>query len=885
MQKPSRGTIEKASISTRLVWALVLLLAGISGMTFYVFLNLQQNQKDVGMLRKLGDEQIRMGKILSLLHFYEAQPFADNPSEHAFTDSAREEIRRLMGKGIFNSFSEAEIESLNSLWAYSKDRTASSTDSQKTKELQQKWLSFSGELEKLLSSPKLSTASLLNLSRRGDEILSGFADLEAILIEDSYLTNKHIGNISLLSMALGILFAFFIYVTVLQPIALTVKRLNLAENKYRSIYESSPNGIAILNLKQELIEINPAGLKALGYSQPSEVIGRKSIDFLVADQRKRAEQLTAELFKKKFLEDIRVKVRTGDGRERIFSFNSRLLDDGEREGLILVNFQDATEQFRQEAESARYTYKLEHLIDIKSRQINFFESRYKKLFESILDGLVILDAQFRLIQANPAFVTLLGERRKRRLKGTNVKTLFADNKHLIELLEKTVKENRLFEEEIEISPSQDQRSIFSVEAQPIFYEGNTHRHYLLIFHDITRRKLFEEEAKRLEQQLQQAQKMEAIGQLAGGIAHDFNNLLTGIKGFSEFGILKSGTNTTLKEYFERIIRAADRAAELTQRLLAFGRRQNLKFQSLNLNEVIDEAVKFVRRVIGEHIELIVHLMPEAAIIKADPVSLHQIITNLCINARDAMPGGGQLVISTATAKFDSEYCRTHAWAREGDYILLQISDTGMGMSREVQDKIFEPFFTTKSVGKGTGLGLSMVYGLVKQHSGFITVYSEENKGTVFNLYFPATEGLPDKQKQHIAPSRLYGDETILVAEDDELVAKLIAETLEEYGYRVILASDGESALSSFQKYAEAIDLVIADTVMPKFGGFELLEQIEASHPEKSFLLISGYSPAAFNKTIFQKEKFEFLNKPFGPPDLVERVRILLDTKKAPHMAP
>ena len=408
------------------------------------------------------------------------------------------------------------------------------------------------------------------------------------------------------------------------------------------------------------------------------------------------------------------------------------------------------------------------------------------------------------------------------------------------------------------------------------------------FENITERKVAERERAKLEEQLRQAQKMEAVGQLAGGIAHDFNNLLQGVLGYSEMA--KSGLLPDDRRFqdMEQVVKAAKRAATLTRQLLAFSRRQMIRPENIDLRRLIEDLSEMLRRVIGEHIALNLKLADNTGTVHADPGTVEQILMNLCVNARDAMPSGGEIVIETdrvtldetfcqADPTFNEKLCQATPWVAEGDYTLLSVTDSGTGMPSDVTERIFEPFFTTKDVGKGTGLGLSMVYGIVKQHRGIIHCDSELGKGTCFKIYLPsaacveATDG-----PQRGAPARTRGAETILLAEDEELVRNLAARVLRENGYQVLVARDGQEALHLFDEHREDIQFALLDVVMPKVGGREVYSAIHAKKPEIPILFSSGYSKNAIHPGFVLEEGAETIQKPYSPDTLLGKVRELLD---------
>jgi len=387
------------------------------------------------------------------------------------------------------------------------------------------------------------------------------------------------------------------------------------------------------------------------------------------------------------------------------------------------------------------------------------------------------------------------------------------------------------------------------------------------------------ERKRLEEQLRQAQKMEAVGLLAGGIAHDFNNLLTAILGYSNLLLADLSEDSPLRSDIVGIKKAGERAATLTRQLLAFSRQQVLKPELLNLNSVVANMGEMLHRLIGEDIELVTLHGTEAAWVKADPSQIEQVIVNLVVNARDAMPQGGKLMIETGQVELDEIYARSHMGVKPGPYILLAISDTGQGMDAETQARIFDPFFTTKEQGKGTGLGLATVHGIVNQSGGHIWVYSEPGQGATFRVYLPQAQGngIATKPAEAITRS-LHGSETVLLVEDNIEVRDLARRVLLEHSYTVLEAPNGVKALQLAQTYSGLIHLLITDVVMPGgLSGPQLAQQLTSYRPELKVLYVSGYTDNAIVHHGVLDSGLAFLQKPFTPHILARKVREVLDT--------
>ena len=383
--------------------------------------------------------------------------------------------------------------------------------------------------------------------------------------------------------------------------------------------------------------------------------------------------------------------------------------------------------------------------------------------------------------------------------------------------------------------------------------------------------------KELEEQLRQSQKMEAVGRLAGGVAHDFNNLLTAILGYSEIVLAALDPDDPRRNDVAEIEKAGRRAAALTDQLLAFSRRQVRQPKVLALNTVISDLEKMLRRLIGEDIDLKTHLRPELWNVKADPGQIEQIIMNLVVNARDAMPKGGRLTIETANAELDAAYGSLHVSTRPGPYVMLAVSDTGVGMDRSIQARIFEPFFTTKEPGKGSGLGLSTVYGIVKQNGGNIWVYSEPGKGATFKIYLPRTAEVAEREESRpVRAEASQGSETVLVVEDEIVVRSLARQILEMNGYGVLEATDAGEALSLCERHTGPIHLLLTDVVLPRDSGRELARQLTPKRPETKVLFMSGYTDDAIVHHGVLDDDAPFLQKPFTADGLARKVHEVLD---------
>jgi PAS domain S-box-containing protein len=500
------------------------------------------------------------------------------------------------------------------------------------------------------------------------------------------------------------------------------------------------------------------------------------------------------------------------------------------------------------------------------------EERYRRFFEEDLTADFISTPEGRLLACNPAFARIFGFASVEEAIQSNLVALYP-NPHarqtFLELL-RGKKKLEYYETELRrrdgspVHVIENVIGTFDEQGELVEMKG-----YLF---DITER-------KRLEEQLQQSQKMEAIGRLAGGIAHDFNNLLTAIMGYSELFAYELDPKDPRQRFVQEIHKTAQRAASLTRQLLAFSRKQVLQPRVLDLNAALASIEKMLRRVIGEDIDLVTRLSPDLGSVKVDPGQIEQVIMNLSVNARDAMPRGGKLTIETANVDLDDDYARRHVGVTPGAYVMLAVSDTGSGMDPETQSRIFEPFFTTKSHGAGTGLGLSTVYGIVKQSGGHIWLYSEPGRGTTFKIYFPRVEEEAEtEQPTPVIPQPTGGSETILLVEDEEVVRDVAHRILLRYGYNVLVAEHGEEALHICETHDGAIHLMITDVVLPQMSGRELADRVTGLRPEMKVLYVSGYTDNAIVHHGVLEPGTAFLGKPFTPDTLAVKVREVLDSE-------
>jgi two-component system cell cycle sensor histidine kinase/response regulator CckA len=490
--------------------------------------------------------------------------------------------------------------------------------------------------------------------------------------------------------------------------------------------------------------------------------------------------------------------------------------------------------------------------------------------EQSAEAVVITDVRGTIDYVNPAFTRMTGYTREEALGGNP--RLLKSGKHAPEFYEqiwKTIlngevwrgelinrrKDGSLYTEQMNITPVRNLRGEIT--------------QFIATKHDVTA-------SKRLDEQLRSVQRLEAIGRLAAGVSHDFNNLLTVIAGYGQF--LRESVRPEALAAVEEILRATERASALTRQLLAFSGRQNLAPQTLNLNSVVTNTEKMLTRLIGKDIDLVAVFQPDLGRVRADEVQIEQVIMNLVVNARDAMPGGGKITIETTNVQLDETYSQTHTAIVPGRYVMLSVADTGGGMDTETQAHIFEPFFTTKKTGEGTGLGLATVYGVVKQSGGNIWVYSEPGQGAVFKIYLPRIDAPPPEPRSS-QPRAVStgGSETVLLVEDEQGVRLLVCKVLEKLGYNVLEAQESQHAIEIIEQYPEFIHLLLTDLVMPHIGGKELAKRISAVRPKAKVLYMSGYTDDAVVRHGMLEPGAAFIQKPFTPEGLARKVRETLDS--------
>jgi two-component system, cell cycle sensor histidine kinase and response regulator CckA len=575
-----------------------------------------------------------------------------------------------------------------------------------------------------------------------------------------------------------------------------------------------------------------------------ELYGLGSVNPLTSEESPLQRALRGETFRD---QELRAVSRTGGPRHHLVSGRPILTPNGRKLGAVLA-IHDITEQ-RQADERIR---------------------EQAALLDQARDAIIVRDLNDNILYWNHGAESLYGWTSEEAL-GRNARELFSKIATAeLEEAHREVLEKGSWTGELRQVTKDGREVIVQSRRTLLRHENGQPKAKLIINTDIT-------EHKKLESQLLHAQRMESIGVLASGVAHDFNNLLTVISGYSEILLNQTPPESAAHAPLNEIHRAGERAAALTRQLLAFGRKQMLSPQIMNLNNLVAETERMLRRVIGAHINLDKSLDPLLWPVRADPGQIDQVILNLVVNARDAMPNGGHITIETHNNYLDAEYAQQHVDVKQGAYVVLAVTDTGAGMDNETKARIFEPFFTTKEVGKGTGLGLATVHGIVKQSGGHIEVYSEVGRGTSFKIYLPRVEdSTPERAAPDSAPAP-GGAETILLVEDGADVLELTRSALASRGYTVLPASDGEEALRIIERRTDPIDLLLTDVVMPRMSGRELAERLTRRRPGLKVLFMSGYTDDAVVRHGVLKSGVAFLQKPFTPMALARKVRDVLDS--------
>ncbi len=638
--------------------------------------------------------------------------------------------------------------------------------------------------------------------------------------------------------------------------------LRKSEDRFRKYFELPLVGIAITSPDLRWIVVNDKLCSILGYARHE--LGRLTWADLTPPEDLEAAQVTF------------AKVLGGELNGKTIAHRFARCDG------VVIDVEISAQCVMKEDGVIDYLLAVVHDVTERKRSeaaLRASETNYRAIFNSVNDGIIVHEPDSgKALDANERACEMYGYTREEfrnvtlegRIAGVPPFTIDAAQRHVAEALKGTP---QMFEWLAKKRNGQ----LFWIEVNLRLAQVGGVNRLLAIVRDISERKQAEQDRELLEQQLRQAQKIESIGRLAGGIAHDFNNLLTPILGYSEIAMMGIPEGDRRRGDLEQIRNAALRAKALTEQLLAFSRKQVLDMQTVNLNAALADFEKMLQRLIGEDIEVATYLDPGLGSVRTDLSQFQQIVINLAVNARDAMPNGGKLVIETSNVTLDEDYAKLHAGMKPGRYVMLAISDTGHGMDAEVLSHVFEPFFTTKEKGKGTGLGLATVYGIVQQHGGSIWVYSERGKGTTFKIYLPRVDAVPEAQapgKTERKGSR--GRETILVVEDDKMVRDLAADVLGTHGYKVICASSGEEALQMAARRKSVIHLLLTDVIMPNMNGKQLYEKLSAARPGLKVLYMSGYTGNVIVHHGVLDSGVRFVQKPFAVHELTSKVRDALE---------
>ncbi|HPM75820.1 MAG TPA: 7TM diverse intracellular signaling domain-containing protein [bacterium] len=635
--------------------------------------------------------------------------------------------------------------------------------------------------------------------------------------------------------------------------------LRESKNLFQIVFQTIPDPVSINRLRDGVcVAVNEGFCRNAGYSA-EDVVGRTMVELGVWRSDEERKALVQEVQNKGYVENMEAHLCISSGEVKTVLISSRLLHiDGELHNLTTAR--DITE--RKAAETA---------LDEKHSQL-------QSLLSAIPDMVYFKDILGRILIVNKAFADMLGLGIHEIIGRMDEEIMPAD---MLELNRQgdtlAISQRTPIRSEEKGSTVKGNSRYYDTIRVPIFDSEDRLIGLLGVSRDITERKKSEEDKRRLEEQLMQSQKMEAIGRLAGGVAHDFNNILTGITGYAEMVMSELEGNGSIRDEMSEILRAADRAAALIQQLLAFSRKQIISPKVVQLNELIQQSQKMLVRIIGEDIRFSFRPADGLWQIKIDAVQIDQILVNLAANARDAMPNGGSLIIETRNISFDRDNAQQFRGMAPGDYVLLTVTDTGAGMDEETKERIFEPFFSTKAINKGTGLGLSTVYGVVKQNDGFINVYSEPGQGTTFRIYLPRSQEEPGQVHQVNKAAAPTGTELVMVVEDEMMVRSLVRKVLMRHGYQVLMANNGEEALALMDRLGRPIDLLLTDVVMPQMNGKDLYRQLVGRQPHLKVLYMSGYTEDVIAHHGVLERGTRFIQKPFSIDVLLQEVRAILDS--------
>jgi len=630
-----------------------------------------------------------------------------------------------------------------------------------------------------------------------------------------------------------------------------------SERKFRAIFENASDAILLLD-QERCVELNPMAERIYAADR-EELLGHSPFEFSPAEQPGGGSS--------RLLAAERIRAALG-GAPQSFEWRHLRADRSpfdvhvvlspvmiEKNTHILAMVRDITERKQMELDLRRGEERYRRL----SQQFN-------ALLDAIPDALLLQSKDLEIVWANRAAIGFIGKNDSG-----------SAERHCYTLLHRTSSPHERCPVLDSFRTGMPAKSIISlpndrtweIRAVPVKGETGEVENVIELGRDVT-------EIRKLEQQLIHAQKMEAVGQLAGGIAHDFNNIVTALIGYANLLLMKLEEGDPSRHFVEQMLTTAERAADLTQGLLAFSRKKVFNLRPVDFNDIVRGFQAFIERIIGDDVEVRTELGQGELIVMADSGQIEQVLMNLSTNARDAMPEGGSLTIRAARCELDDAFISAHGYGEPGFYLCLEVSDSGFGMDEEAQRKVFEPFYTTKEPGKGTGLGLSIAYGIIKEHGGYINVQSSPGEGSTFRIYLPLLE----ERSQKLEVSRFTmpdgGGETIILAEDDETVLEMEAKLLQTYGYNVIKASSGREAIDEFISHQNQVRLMILDIMMPNKGGLEVAEAVRRLRPDIKVLFNSGYPLDLLQKKGILKGEVDFFTKPIAPRELLRKVREMLD---------
>jgi PAS domain S-box-containing protein len=631
----------------------------------------------------------------------------------------------------------------------------------------------------------------------------------------------------------------------------TEKKAGENEFRFSEMFNHMKNGLAIYEVEEDGEHfitrcLNPAGEQIVGIKK-EDIVGKRFFELL-------------PIYKD----------------TKLFELCQRVALTGKAEAFPVSIYKDQEliawrEYYIFRLQSGEIVTIFDDLTAQKKTDLALMESekKYRLLFEESHDVIFISTFDGKFIDVNPAGIKLFGYHTRHEILNIDIKNeLCSDPSDFDRIIDEIQDKGHIENIEILLNKNNGENISMLICANALENQGDKPKYFRGTFQDIT-------EQRKLEQQFFQSQKMESLGFLAGGIAHDFNNLLGGILGYASFMKLDIQEDNPLFEYLGIIEKSARRASALTAQLLTFARGGTYNIRPIKLNDIVIETCKIIRRTFDRSIEIVTKLCEKNKTVKGDTGQLLQVIMNLCLNARDSMQQGGKLIIETAVETLTEEYIENHPEAKKGLYVSLSITDTGTGMNEKIKQRIFEPFFTTKETGKGTGLGLAMVYGVVKNHKGYIDVHSEPGKGSIFKIYLPISNDGIAKEMLINKNLQRGNNELILLVDDEKDVLSIGKTILERYDYRILTAGNGKEAIEVYKKHKDNIHLVIFDMIMPKMGGDELFLQLKEINPEVRTILASGYSKNGRAQSILDNGVMEFIQKPYQMQELLSTVRNVL----------